>query len=246
MLSALLALVPLSGQAVRKETEVNVNVDLTDEGRKITLPTREHPAYYFPLVGGFRQEGAVMAGEKAPDRLPVLKEIARILAQNGYLVVGPKTPVPSVLLVFFWGNMNPEIDDPGDNQKVFFNQRQMVALVGGQTLNNLDLFSEREAVMQGAEDDRYFVMIAAYDFAAAQQKKKVLLWRTKMSTPANGVDFPDVLPALIASGGPLLGHETLRPVWVDQPLELKGTVKLHELQVEEYIEPGSPPGKKTH
>lgn len=241
------ALLTQSGRAGQRAAEVNVNVDLTPEGRKLTLPTRDHPAYYFPLVGGYRQEGAGKAGEKIPDRSRVLHEVARTLAGNGYLVTGPKTPAPSVLLVFYWGSMNPDADevgDPGESHRVFFNQKKMVALVGGQTLPNLDLFSEREAVMQGAEDDRYFLMIAAYDFAAAQAHKKVLLWRTKMSTPADGVDFSDVLTALITSGGPLLGHETLRPVWVNQPLEPKGTVKLHELEVKEYLEPA--PAGKTH
>ena len=70
--------------------------------------------------------------------------------------------MPDLILVIHWGYMNPEIEDFGrvgdPTQTVFFNQNQMLALVGGNTLNNLDLDFEREAVMQGAEQDRYFVI----------------------------------------------------------------------------------------
>lgn len=240
----LLALLTRPAHAAPTDVQVNVNVDLTDAGRKLTLPTREHPAYFLPIVSGFRQQGAISAHEKVPPPGTVLTQLAKTLAENGYLVVGPKTPPPSVLLVFTWGSMNPEIDefgDPDDNQKVFYNQSEMLSLVGGQTLHNLDLDFERESVRQGAEQDRYFVMVTAYDFAAAQQKKKVLLWRTKMSTEANAVDFADVMKALITSGGPLLGKETTRPVWVHKEVIREGTVKLGELTVLPDKEPEPAP-----
>jgi hypothetical protein len=234
-----------------KEVEVNVNVDLTPAGRKLTLPTREHPAYYFPVVGGYREEGAVTAGDKAPPRRMVVRQLAKTLAEHGYLVAGAKTPAPTVLLVFHWGCMNPEIEefgdvsgDPEESRKLFLNQKKMLALVAGQSLANLDLDFEREAVMQGAEEDRYFVVISAFDFAAAQQRKKVLLWRTKMSTTADTGDIGDVLATLIKSGGPWLGRETVRPVWTKQPFEPRGTVKLGDLKVQEYLEPGRTPDKK--
>src|SRR6185369_4147777 len=103
-----------------------------------------------PVVAGWREEGAVVAGEKPPPTLTVVHEFAKTLATQGYLVVGPKTPRPTLLLVFHWGYMNPEVTDFGSDdptQKVVFNQKEMLALVGGSTLGNLDLNFEREAVM---------------------------------------------------------------------------------------------------
>ena len=229
---ALLACVLLAGalQAGEPRVEVNVNTTLTEEGRKLAPPTPAKPLYYFPLVAGWREEGALVHGEKPPPTLLVIHELARVLAAQGYVVVGPKTPSPTVLLVFHWGYMNPQIDDlngdPANPQKVFFNQREMVGLVGGSTLSNLDLNSEREAVMQGAEDDRYFVIVVAYDFADAQKKKKTRLWVARMSTPSTGLTMADVVPALIKSGGPFFGRETLRPAWVDTPIVRAGKVEI--------------------
>ena len=140
LLPLLLALVPLPGLAGRSTTEVNVNVDFTEAGRKLTPPTRDHPTYYLPLVGGYGERGEVVAGEKVPPPSPVLHELARTLANNGYLVAGTQTPVPTVLLTFSWGSMKPKIESFGDSQ-VFLNQKEMVALVGGQSVRNLDLAS---------------------------------------------------------------------------------------------------------
>jgi hypothetical protein len=231
------------------ECEINVNVDLTEAGKKIPLPTRANPAYYLPVAGGFQEEGAAVASaDKPPPRLKVLHLLAVALAGQGYLVMGPNTPPPSVLLTFTWGSMNPEIDEMGDSETpadAFYNQGQMLALVGGHTLNNLDLYMEREPVMQGAKEDRFFVIVSAYDFAAAQQKKKVLLWRAKMSTPSAHVTFGEVVAGLIKSGAPHFGRETERPVWVSAPLDNQGRVELGELTVKEYLGSGASPKDKA-
>lgn len=235
--------------AAEKTCEVAVNVEVTPAGKPIPPPSPARPAYYFPVVGGFREEGAVKAGEKAPERLTVLHQLARTLASQGYLVVGPKTPPPTVLLAFHWGSMNPQLDefgDIGDPQKVVYNQRAMISLVAGHTLNNVDQWSEREAVIQGAEEDRYFVVVSAYDFDAAQKKQKVLLWRAKMSTASAGFAMEDVVAALITGGGPHFGRETLRPAWETTPVANRGKVNLGDLQVKEYLDPAKapPPSEK--
>ena len=143
--------------------------------------------------------------------------------------------MPSLILAIHWGYMNPEIEDfgaPDDpTQKVFFNQNQMLALVGGNTLNNLDLDFEREEVMQGAEQDRYFVVVSAYDFAPyARSHKKILLWQAKMSVPSNGVIFEQVLGPLVQVGGPMFGRETTRPKMVMAPVTPEGKVEVGPLR----------------
>mgnify|MGYP001546463407 CR=1 FL=1 len=227
VLSLVLASVGMAGEP---ELEVNVNVAFTPEGRKIAPPTHDQPAYYFPVVGGYREEGDLTVGEKKPAPKPIVHLLATTLAKQGYFVVSPEHPQPSLLLVFFWGYINPQIDDVGTDpsapQKLFYNQKDMVALLGGQTLGNLDLNFEREAVMQGAEDNRYFVLVSAYDFAAARQHKKVLLWQARMSTPSGGVTLDEVIPALINGGGPSFGRETARPQWVDLPIAPQGKVEI--------------------
>ncbi len=244
--AVLFALSPAPALLARDpQCEVNVNVAMTDVGRKVEPPTAAKPTYYFPVVVGYREEGSKVAGETKPPVMPVVHTLAKTLAQQHYLVISKDHPQPTVLLAFYWGYMNPQIDDYGDPdnpQKVFYNQNEMLTLVGGQTLGMLDLNFEREAVMQGAEDDRYFVVVSAYDFAAARQHKKVLLWQARMSTPSAGVSIDEVLPSLIASGGPMFGRETIRPKWIDMPVAREGHVEVGTPEFKNYVDtPANPP-----
>jgi hypothetical protein len=162
--------------------------------------------------------GALVAGEsKPPPGSSVAELLARALAAQTYLVVGQKTAAPTLVLVFHWGYLNPQIDDTGDPdnpQAVFWNQKEMLALVAGNTLANVGVFGiEREDILQNAREDRYFVIVSAYDFTAAAQKQKVLLWRAKMSAPSHGVSLAEVIGPLIAAGGPRFGRET-RPAGI--------------------------------
>lgn len=214
--------------------EINVNVSVTKAGEKFARPTREHPAYYYPLLAAWREDEAAVAGEGPPLRAVLVKPLARALAAQGYLVVGPNTPSPTLLLVIHWGALSPEIDESedaeGEPQKQFLNQTQMLALVGGNTFGELDLNFERDAVMQAAEEDRYFVIVSAFDYADALKKKRTLLWRARMSTPSLGVTMPEVVRALVESGASHFGRATLRPVWTEAPVR-EGRVVLDEMIV---------------
>ena len=75
-------------------------------------------------------------------------------------------------------------------------------------------------------DDRYFVVVSAYDFEAAKEKKKVLLWQAKMSTPSHRVALAEVIPSMITAGGPHFGRETKRPESVTAPLAKEGKVEV--------------------
>jgi hypothetical protein len=224
-------------------------VDLTLEGKKVTLPSPGKPVYYFPVVSGYHEVGAITAGEKPPPKTEVIHLLAEALAKQGYFVVSKASGAPSLLLVFHWGYMNPQIEDFGTGdpaQKVFFNQREMLGLVAGHTLGNLDLSFEREDVMQAAEDDRYFVVVAAYDYEAALKHQKKMLWSAKMSTPSNGVSIGEVIPALIASGAPQFGRETNRPKWITAPVNSTPKVELGTPEVKEYLPATTGSGSDSH
>lgn len=219
------------GFGAPKETDINVVVDLTEAGRKVALPTAEKPAFYIPVLAGYREMGALVAGEPAPPPgTTVARLLAKALAAQHFLVVGQKTAAPSVVLVFHWGYINPQIDDTGDSenpQAVFWNQKDMLALVAGNTLANVGVFGiERDDILQNARDNRYFVIVSAFDYAAAAQKKKVLLWRAKMSAPSSGVSLAEVIGPMITAGGPRFGRETRLPESVTVPLATKGRVEI--------------------
>lgn len=236
-LLALVALTPLRagilGFGAPNDADVNVVVDMTDEGRKVAPPTKEKPAFYFPVLAGYREMGSLVAGEKTPPPNSVAKLLAKALAAQHYYVMGPKTPSPTLILVFHWGYMNPQIDDlgePDNPQQTFWNQREMLGLVAGNTLSNLGAFSfQREDILQAARDDRYFVIVSAYDFETAvkgttKENRKKLLWQAKMSTPSNRVSLAEVIPAMITAGGPRFGRETKLPESVTAKLAKEGKV----------------------
>jgi len=249
---ALSFLVPVTGQAERK-TEVDVVVDLTPEGRKVKGPTPSNPIYYLPVMGGYQALGAAVAGEPPP---PPPNEVAHLvaveLAKQGYWTTQTHrqkdrtvySPPPSLVLAIHWGYLNPVKDTPGvpdAGTTPIYNEDQMLALVGGNTLNNLDLGFEREGVIRGAEQNRYFVVVTAFDFLAYQKtRKRVQLWQAKMSVASNGVTLGEALPALVKAGGPLFGRETKRPQMLILPVTPEGRVDIGAPTVKDYEDAPSP------
>ncbi len=228
--------------------------DMYDEGRKLTHPTREQPVYYFPVVLGFAELGAKIAGDKPPPAKGIVHELALALAVQGYRVsreievpapAGSATatppaahakalePPPSLILVFSWGSLRPEkmdvnADVMDSTPPVVLNQNQMLGLIAGKNFDSIVDFSSRtQEIWSGVQDDRYFVMISAYDFNAYQQQhKKVRLWVAKVSVPADGENMAEVLPALIKTGGAIFGHETIGPTVLDVPTVREGRVEI--------------------
>ena len=306
---------------------MNIVIDFTPEGRKLTHPTPASPAYYLPIATDFQELGSVVAGEKPPAQHEVLHNIAVALADQNYRVTHPqlrsnaqsevtyadgsvvyvpanpeshgrgrfpgrqvpltlamldgedgpyslaaarKIPVaaagvespvlrvlrsvdpvhgavlaemPSLILMVRYGYMNPNIVDlNGRGQRVFFNQDMMLGLVGGSALSHIALDFQREDIMQAAEQDRYFIMVTAYDFPAYVAKhKKVTLWQAKISTPSQGIEkFADIAAALISAGASSFGHETATPVVRNLHRAPDGRVEVGPLTVKGVSEPAPP------
>ncbi len=68
-----------------------------------------------------------------------------------------------------------------------------------------------EFLVDQANSDIYFIVASAYDYQAIAQKKRVLLWRTRMTVSAQGVNMTQSLPALILSAGPYFGKDMPEP-----------------------------------
>jgi hypothetical protein len=246
------ALAATAGRGAARQTEVSIVVDMTAEGRKVAPPSPAKPARYLPLVLGYREIGAPIAGSRPPLQNEVLHLAAVELANQGYLVMSKTGPAPSLILLFQWGSMNPQIEtffDENPGQRMFANEGQMLALVGGNTLQHMDLDFQKEEIRQGAEQSRYFVALTAFDYRAyARNHKKVMLWQAKMSLPSVGVSIDEAMPALVKAGGPLFGRETLQPKRLILPVKDDGRVDIGALTVKDYQDapPPPPPAEKPH
>ena len=67
----------------------------------------------------------------------------------------------------------------------------------------------RDDLMAEIEQNRYFVILMAYDFQALwKQKKHRLIWVTRMSVRERGGDFAKILPSMVGYAGKFFGHDT--------------------------------------
>lgn len=221
--------------------EVSANAELTEAGRKIPTPAPGHPVYYVPMILGWHEEGALVAGEEPPKRAAILREVGQALGKEGYLLQalrpGGNATLPSLVITVEWGYINPVIthegamnqttgdggtmavagmrDDPTQRESTQLNQREMVTLVAGSAISRQAHFSEADwqRLNEAFAEDRYYIIVSAYDFAASLKGEQVLFWRTRMSTPRQGVWMNDVVAALVAGGASLFGRQTDVPTW---------------------------------
>jgi hypothetical protein len=95
-----------------------------------------------------------------------------------------------------------------------------------------DYFNE---LMSDIETPRYYVIVQAYDFqTAVNEKRRKLLWTTRISIPVSGSDFNKCLPAMMADASEYFGRNSGRLVRRYRT----GVVRLGELQVV-GVEPGA-------
>jgi hypothetical protein len=227
--------------------------DLARANASGVVPSKEKPVYYYPVIGGYRELGATVAGVQPPPTNEVLRAVAKALAQDNYLLVRPGLK-PDLVMVIWWGCLNPLIDkmelaeeaEEGVAPTVvdlFFNKREMAGLVGA--FKGDDGFRrKRDSLTEATYDDRYFILVGAYDFAAAEKRERKLLWTARMSTESVGRSPAEVFPLLAASGVAVFGRET-KPGIIDTARPVKGTrVDLGELQVIESLTRDRPPAKK--
>jgi len=79
------------------------------------------------------------------------------------------------------------------------------------------------------ESERYFVIVNAYDFrAATQEKKRKLLWSTRVSVQTQGNRFDESLATMLANASRHFGQDSGHLIRQYQP---NGRVNLGELKV---------------
>lgn len=211
--------------------------DLTDDGRKVEHPTKDKPVYYVPRVIGYQALGNTSVGELLVKPELVLHEAAKALAKEGYLVATKETAAPSLILLFQWGYLMPTRNDEGAIT-TDFEGKKMTGLIAGQKAG--DLYPKFDSdITEATTEDRYFVLIAAYDLDAyVAHKEKKLLWVTKMSTPMAKTSLEDVVPMLISRGTPVFGRDSGHPKVEIVPEAKEGKVESGQLKVIEMLNPG--------
>ena len=223
-----------------RDVQVITVTDVTDAGRLLRQPSRTRPVYYEALVLGYTDFGRSIGGLTPPDKTAMLKFVLKVLADRGYFPANAKHK-PEMLLALAWGTMN-------------CNEGMALPFMGGEKLDvmweldGLSIFNAPQALMRHvrsptadfvvdvAGDDLYVISVQAFDEAAALQGKTKLLWHTKVSCPATGLDIEPTLKQMAREATPYFGRETAKPVWTIAP-EREGRVDLGELKILEMIDP---------
>lgn len=240
---------------------VLIHTEFTKLGREVSKASAEHPVYYAGKDGGETEIGDVIGGERPPNAKEFSKVLVKILSQNGYLPAGKGHP-PTIFIHYRWGSFNqlssidggnadgsPEPDDDLQTNNLV----ERASLVGGEkfaldyvraanagTVSFFEANPRNSFLMQEARSNRYFVIATAYDYQAATQGNKAVLWRTAISTDSNGVTMDESLPGLVVVAGPYFGHETQGAVRLNRPVIREGKVTIGDFLVKQDLPPDVP------
>ena len=233
------------------ELEAITVTEIEPSARLLRPATPDKPVYYAAVSGGFMNLGAPKAGEKPVDRPLVNQTMLKTLAKQGYLPSSPRHPA-QLILVWTWGTFNAQRTPISPFGSVY-NHRELLRFLGGEKLGlgsrndaafpELTLLpglvyegSDAARIVETAKDDLYFIVVTAYDTRSSNSKRPVLLWTTRISCSSRGFWLPEAMPALAAMGGPFIGRDTARPVWVRATDKFRPEVTLGDTQVVEYLE----------
>lgn len=227
-----------------------------------TAPTSTTPAYYILHEGGVLEQGDPVANDPAPPASDLTRALAQSLPGSNFL---PATAdhAPSLLLVAHWGVMredSTEIIPPFDIPRSLRARLQLIAppatanrierkltdRLHARTLNQnfpwpSMLSNADENTLDLARDDLYFVVVTAYDYAAAAKNETVPVWRLKLSTPARRLSMADALPALIRHARDHFGRATPEPINEKRSLYPAPVVRLEDRATHDGPAPAATP-----
>jgi hypothetical protein len=231
----------LAPQSFSKNPSLDMVVvaETTAAGAKLVHLTTDQSVDYVAFDGGYREAGDPVANEKPPTAAAVARALRQTLAAAGYRPATDQTP-PTLLLVYHWGSLNRDSQAIHSGMDLDPNLKARVALVAGRRYEReIDdeiiqrqisremhtsfpsarfLSDQARQLGELAQDNRYFVIVSAYDYAALRRHEAQLLWRAKMSASSAGAAMAGALPALIQGGGPYFGRDHDESQFVRTPL----------------------------
>lgn len=246
----------------RRDIEVITVTDMTPAGRLREPATPKKPVYYIAHELGFQDLGGVVAGDKIPPKEEAKAIITKALALQGYLPATKDTPPPTLFLTLTWGTLYSERFFGGnpDIPPVPLNRQQILKFLGGYKMGLSDsdfdpllpalgglsvVNHEAQTFLDAAEEDYYISVVAAYDLQSVINRKREMLWMTRISCPSRGFWLHDVMPTMLAIGSPNFGRESVRPTWVNASDRFKAEVRMEDLKFLDGNAPAAPGAQKA-
>lgn len=231
--------------------KIDFNV-VAESNRPETAPTAERPAYYVLHDAGYVEKGDPLGNDNPPAAAAVVGALRKALASAHYLPAGDGRPA-ALLLISHWGTLRRDSMAIAGLQELDPNLRARIGLVSTRAFAErierelLDRkiqrllrapmrfpstlsFAERD-VLDLTRDDRYFVVLAAFDYQAATRKEIKPLWRVKLSTRNVGASMGEAIAALARAGKGWYGRNEPEPKQERIPLFPAGAVRVGEATV---------------
>lgn len=197
----------------------DVVAEQTDPATAPAIPTADHPTYYIEYADGYTEIGLdPIAWDTPPPPAVVVDEVHQALTAQHYL---PETPGhrATLVLIYDWGVMRERssfgrrLADMHIRLMLVAPRRQVAATFRDFRDNNeawtmhFPIINPMEIrLMNLVGDDRYFVIISAYDYASVARSHPRLLWRVRMSTWTVGTSMAEAFPTLLRGGAPYFGR----------------------------------------
>ena len=187
---------------------------LTNAGRDFLPTISDRPVRCRLGNGGYHEWGGIRAGEK-PVKLGEIDPWIRAALRVNSFAPLRVDETADIVVVFQWGCMRPEAGWRGRGAvNSILNYEDMLDLVGGRVLENTNDRTLRQAIIEAALEERYFLIVSAFEPSSYARNTSVLLWRTQISMPSPGVNQSEAFPILAAAGAALYGRETDMPRFV--------------------------------
>lgn len=238
LLCALVSSLTALGSGSQDITAVSARI-YNRYARKVLPDGSARPETYGFAIGGELNRSSAgsegIGGLPTADRSiegVAFKEISGVirgpLAAQKYVPTGdPKTA--DLLIVVYWGRTigtnafagtTAAVVNGGDRDKIDLENARLLGFdservfdLGYDDHANMMANIRREVyagVMDAIEDDRYFVILRAYDFPLLwKQRKAKLLWETRFSLSRRHHDFRQDLPAMIQVAAEYFGKDSL-------------------------------------
>ena len=239
--------------------------EMSEDGKKLPIPGAENPVYYQVRNAGFHTEGEASGGSARIDAARLEARLKQALEKAGYKPAD-NDHKPTQALFFIWGSHSTVSKGEGGGVPPNYwpNVLSRARLIGGAKFaadfekalreqfespmnmgigNPLYRFTNRDdltrELVEQIYDDCYYIVMSSYDLASALKGERKLLWRTKITTAANGVSLEEALPALVNSATNYFGRDLPTAEIRVKKLDRKGEVILGPTEVTEVLDANS-------
>jgi hypothetical protein len=155
----------------------------------------------------------------------LLRTIARPLAEQHYIPT-PDADATKLLIMVYWGRSGGSYQQQDgalkdymdginaqlmgfDSERVFQDRVDASTVFFGRSIRASIMDNIHSDLIAAIEQDRYYIILRAFDFQAAWKHKKVrLLWETRFSLSERQHDFARELPTMAHTASKYFGQDT--------------------------------------